>query len=527
MVNKCCVPRCSGNYNWNNKVHTFKFPRDDDMRRKWLSAIKRDGFIPTKYSVVCHRHFTESDIRRCTKYYDKARNRTLTVRLDKPRLQEDAIPSVFACWYNTGTTKYNVKETAHGHALYLSDHTYARPCPSKSKTNYEDVADSSPSWTAERHQLVAKGPNEKVSHCGSPAVPSCFAEFEFGDKVIELFGLDNVSADANSLKEFGDKVIELLGLTNVSADTNGAKVSTFQNDHESAQIIIKEEIDCDTDNGSVNDLDSPHFADEDNSVSAACKSKVTRGTSCLLRAHQSAGPPQSRSPSCSQYHCAVFRCVTNARKMPGVVCHSFPKDEHLRREWIARCRRPDVINVRTARVCSVHFRPEDYVRDLRNELLGLPLRKKLVPTAIPSLNIPRWDEGEIVECRDMRKKRGGRRRKKLRRCDYDDSDNNNVDAVAHKIPVNHQDVIVKDEIIVKREVESDSEDVVDTGRQQDFEYLSVREEPLEDPDESTLSANEESCEQVGHDQELPVIIKEEIDCDDYTDPLSFSEETCW
>ncbi|XP_046984197.1 uncharacterized protein LOC124554170 [Schistocerca americana] len=270
--------------------------------------------------------------------------------------------------------------------------------------------------------------------------------------------------------------------------------------------------------------------------------------------------------------------------MPGVVCHSFPKDEHLRREWIARCRRPDLINVRTARVCSVHFRPEDYVRDLRNELLGLPLRKKLVPTAIPSLNIPRWDEGEIVECRYMRKKvceqhfhpheiitssqdirrngdvprtlarpsllstavpsvfpncphylskpssyrigpeRGGRRRKKLRRCDYDDSDNNNVDAVAHKIPVNHQDVIVKDEIIVKREVESDSEDVVDTGRQQDFEYLSVREEPLEDPDESTLSANEESCEQVGHDQELPVIIKEEIDCDDYTDPLSFSEE---
>ncbi|XP_049843808.1 uncharacterized protein LOC126295370 [Schistocerca gregaria] len=213
--------------------------------------------------------------------------------------------------------------------------------------------------------------------------------------------------------------------------------------------------------------------------------------------------------------------------MPGVVCHSFPKDEHLRREWIARCRRPDVINVRTARVCSVHFRPEDYVRDLRNELLGLPLRKKLVPTAIPSLNIPRWDEGDIVECRDMSKQKGGRRRKKLRRCDYDDSDNNNVDAVAHKIPVNPQDVIVKEEIIVKREVESDSEEVVDTGRQQEFEYLSVREEPFEDPDESTLSANEESCEQVGHDQELPVIIKEEIDCDDYTDPLSFSEETCW
>ncbi|XP_049843815.1 zinc finger protein 239-like isoform X2 [Schistocerca gregaria] len=93
-----------------------------------------------------------------------------------------------------------------------------------------------------------------------------FEELEFEDYRPEISTRQNDKDSAQIIikeeTEFGDKVIELLGLPNVSADTNGAKVSTFQNDHESAQIIIKEEIDCDIDNGSVNDLDSPHFADE-------------------------------------------------------------------------------------------------------------------------------------------------------------------------------------------------------------------------------------------------------------------------
>ncbi len=32
---------------------------------------------------------------------------------------------------------------------------------------------------------------------------------------------------------------------------------------------------------------------------------------------------------------------------------------------------------RTARICSNHFKEEDYERDLRNELLNLPQRKLL------------------------------------------------------------------------------------------------------------------------------------------------------
>ena len=37
------------------------------------------------------------------------------------------------------------------------------------------------------------------------------------------------------------------------------------------------------------------------------------------------------------------------------------------------------------RICSKHFRPEDFIRDLRNEMLGLPLRNLLKPGSCPIL----------------------------------------------------------------------------------------------------------------------------------------------
>ena len=36
-----------------------------------------------------------------------------------------------------------------------------------------------------------------------------------------------------------------------------------------------------------------------------------------------------------------------------------------------------------SRICSRHFRPEDFERDLRNEMLGLPLRNLLKPGSYP------------------------------------------------------------------------------------------------------------------------------------------------
>nr|CAH7765638.1 unnamed protein product [Callosobruchus chinensis] len=63
MVNKCCVPNCTGNYNSSGgKVQIFKFPKDQDLREKWLHAIRRESFQISEHSGVCHLQFLETCI---------------------------------------------------------------------------------------------------------------------------------------------------------------------------------------------------------------------------------------------------------------------------------------------------------------------------------------------------------------------------------------------------------------------------------------------------------------------------------
>ena len=51
----CCVPLCSGKGG-------HKFPLSDpDRAKKWLQAIKRKDFQPTKNSLVCRAHFKPND----------------------------------------------------------------------------------------------------------------------------------------------------------------------------------------------------------------------------------------------------------------------------------------------------------------------------------------------------------------------------------------------------------------------------------------------------------------------------------
>jgi len=50
----CCVPLCNGRGG-------HKFPADRLLIKKWLIAIRRDRWQPTKSSVVCVRHFTTDD----------------------------------------------------------------------------------------------------------------------------------------------------------------------------------------------------------------------------------------------------------------------------------------------------------------------------------------------------------------------------------------------------------------------------------------------------------------------------------
>lgn len=81
--------------------------------------------------------------------------------------------------------------------------------------------------------------------------------------------------------------------------------------------------------------------------------------------------------------CAVAVCKSTT----GLTVHRFPSDPQLRKAWIVACRRKDPFDPDKMRICESHFLPTDYERDLRNELLNLPLRKLLKPESIPTQNL--------------------------------------------------------------------------------------------------------------------------------------------
>ena len=84
--------------------------------------------------------------------------------------------------------------------------------------------------------------------------------------------------------------------------------------------------------------------------------------------------------------CAVAVCPSP--KSSSITYHRFPQDPETRKKWVQACKRKDgLLNPLTAHVCSSHFQPSDYERDLKNELLGLPVRNLLKKSAVPSLKL--------------------------------------------------------------------------------------------------------------------------------------------
>lgn len=67
----------------------------------------------------------------------------------------------------------------------------------------------------------------------------------------------------------------------------------------------------------------------------------------------------------------------------------FPSSPTLASKWTELCGYGEkMLPPPHSRVCSEHFSPLSYQRDLQHELLGLPLRKKLKRDALPDQNLP-------------------------------------------------------------------------------------------------------------------------------------------
>uniref|UniRef100_A0A6P7GZB7 Uncharacterized protein LOC114344850 n=1 Tax=Diabrotica virgifera virgifera TaxID=50390 RepID=A0A6P7GZB7_DIAVI len=91
--------------------------------------------------------------------------------------------------------------------------------------------------------------------------------------------------------------------------------------------------------------------------------------------------------------CAVAGCLSDNQKKNGdksVRFHGFSKDLALEKLWVITCCREDKFNTKTSRICSKHFKQEDFERNLQHELLQYESKKgpKLKSDAFPSLHLP-------------------------------------------------------------------------------------------------------------------------------------------
>ncbi|XP_050711209.1 uncharacterized protein LOC126995578 isoform X4 [Eriocheir sinensis] len=92
-------------------------------------------------------------------------------------------------------------------------------------------------------------------------------------------------------------------------------------------------------------------------------------------------------------YCSVKGCKENDRKRENAPLHRFPVDKTTQKIWIEFCYNTK-IKPGVARVCGLHFTEEDYVRNLKYELLNLPVPahlRTLRRCAVPTLRPPPHD----------------------------------------------------------------------------------------------------------------------------------------
>ncbi|XP_074473971.1 THAP domain-containing protein 1 [Sebastes fasciatus] len=81
MVQTCSAYGCKNRYHKDKDISFHKFPlARPDVCCKWVAAMRRNNFKPTKYSNICSQHFTKDCFKR------ECNNRVL---------KENAVPSLF------------------------------------------------------------------------------------------------------------------------------------------------------------------------------------------------------------------------------------------------------------------------------------------------------------------------------------------------------------------------------------------------------------------------------------------------
>jgi len=152
MVNKCSAYGCRSGYRPtktnvdvkgdSEKITFHSFPlRNMELCDRWLRAIARRHFVPTKNTKLCSLHFAPSDFVEVHTDSNKRREKSRGDKkeLTKRYLKDDAVPSVFPSAPQHLSTavqppRTTSKATAASRRLHESRHLKTWKPPSDKRT---------------------------------------------------------------------------------------------------------------------------------------------------------------------------------------------------------------------------------------------------------------------------------------------------------------------------------------------------------------------------------------------------------
>ena len=94
----CCVPQCKTGYRSNKtgeKIALFQFPKEANLRKKWIAAIPRKNWIPSYLHRIFAKHFIKEDIQSVSVDQREQKKTDEEKILKCVRLKPTAIPSIF------------------------------------------------------------------------------------------------------------------------------------------------------------------------------------------------------------------------------------------------------------------------------------------------------------------------------------------------------------------------------------------------------------------------------------------------
>ena len=57
MVKNCCAVGCTKVYQKGSGISFYRFPTNVERKRRWIATVRRENWMPSKYSWICSQQF--------------------------------------------------------------------------------------------------------------------------------------------------------------------------------------------------------------------------------------------------------------------------------------------------------------------------------------------------------------------------------------------------------------------------------------------------------------------------------------